>query len=67
MCATHTQLVRNVAEGNQRVERLCVYLNYREYAEQWGALVLIHRSWSNKAKAFEELVGVCTWRNTWGV
>lgn len=46
---------------------MCVHLNYREYAEQRGTLVLIHRGWSNKTEAFEELVGVSTGRDTWGV
>lgn len=44
-----------------------VHLNYREYADQWGALVFIHRGWGNKTEAFEELVGVSTRRDTWGV
>lgn len=51
------------------MERVCVcaHLNYGEYADQWGALVFIHRGRSNKTKAFEELVGVGTGWDTWGV
>lgn len=45
----------------------CVHLNYREYADQWGALVFIHRGWGNKTEAFEKLVGVRARGDTWGV
>lgn len=47
--------------------RVCVYLYYGEYADQRGALVFIHWGRGNKTKAFEELVGVSTGRDTWGV
>lgn len=43
------------------------HLNYREYAEQRGALVFIHWGWCNKTEAFEELVGICTRRDTRGI
>lgn len=46
---------------------VCSYLNYWEYTEQRGALVFIHWCWSNKTEAFEELVGICTGRDTWGI
>lgn len=46
---------------------MCAHLNNGEYAEQWGALVLIHRGWSNKTETFEELVGVSAGWDTWGV
>lgn len=59
--------MQTVIGGTFKVEILYIHLNYREYAEQRGALVLIHRGWSNKTEAFEELVGVSTGRDTWGV
>lgn len=46
---------------------MSAYLNNREYTEQWGTLVFIHWCWSNKTEAFEELVGICTGRDTWGI
>lgn len=48
-------------------EIMSAYLNYREYTEQRGALAFIHWCWSNKTEAFEELVGICTGRDTWGI
>lgn len=61
----------NMCQPLQRTyakQRGCVFhLNYREYAEQRGTLVLIHRGWCNKTEAFEELVGISTGRDTWGV
>lgn len=53
-------------QASWKVE-VSVHLNNGEYAEHRGALVLIHRGRGNKTEAFEELVGVSTGWDTWGV